>query len=106
MIHVWGRDAGSEALAIRISRAHGFGHGIPITCQQRRAHITGRLANTLEDLKQILIAIDVAFEALPVVDSRKPRLARVADYESTLQLSFVNRQMLALNALGPKVNTG
>ena len=74
-------------------------------CQQRVAHLLGRIANALEDLKHFRVTVNVTLEDFPVIDSRKTRLAGVADHKAAIEFVFINRQMLALDPVSSQVNT-
>src|SRR5262252_909816 len=48
----------------------------------------------------------MTLENVPVVNARVPRLACVTDYKPPRELLFVNCQVLALNPIGPQMETG
>src|SRR4030095_13484777 len=99
------RDVWRQTLSIRIGAPHDLCDGNPIAFQERVAHLLGRIANALKNFKEFRVTIDMALENLPVIDSRKTRLAGIANHKSAIDLVFINRQMLALDPVGSQVNT-
>ena len=72
----------------------------------RVAHLLGRVTNPFENLEHLGVAVDMTLEHFPVVDSRKTRLARVANHKAAIDFFFFNRQMFVLDAVSTQVNAG
>src|SRR4026208_2053198 len=98
------RNRRTEAFAIGIGLLHRGGYFFPVVGEERFTHAPGGIANTVEELKQLSVAIDVAFVDLPVVDAREPRLARVTNGNPLFQLRGVNIQRFSFNPVSSEVH--
>src|ERR1051326_234713 len=104
VFHVRRRDVGREPFAVRVGGAHDLADTLPVGDGERLTHLARRVANLLKEVEDDGVALDVRLEHLPVVDARKPRLARVADDDSPLDLFGVNVNRLAPDARGLEVD--
>ena len=65
---------------------------------QRATHRLGDVRNLLEVANDLLVAVDVLLEDLPVVDARLPRRAGVEEHEAACHLVGRDRNRLASHA--------
>ena len=86
------RDAGGEALAVLPFGGEARGGRVPVAARQRLAHRGGGVADALEAVEDVLIAVDVPLGDLPVVGAGVARLAGVAEDDAPFELAADRRR--------------
>ena len=81
-----GRDARREALAVLPFGRQAGGGRVPVAAGERLAHRGGGVADPLEAIEDVLIAVDVPLGDLPVVGAGIARLAGVAEHDAPFEL--------------------
>src|SRR6187402_145347 len=69
------RDAGRQPLAVLPLVGDGAAGRVPVAPDERRPHGGRRVANPLEAVEDVRVAVDVLLGDLPVVGAREVRLA-------------------------------
>ena len=67
-------------------------------------HGAGDLADPLEVVEHLLVAIDVRFEYFPIVDARLARRSGIDQHEAPVQLFRRDADRGMVNAIGIKMN--
>ena len=66
-IHLRCSDIWAEAFAIGKSPSQDAAECVPIICKQCHPRINGRVTDAFENIKDLTIAVDVAFGDLPII---------------------------------------
>ena len=77
---------------------------LPVATLKRPAHRGGSVANPLEAVEDVAVAIDVALGDLPVVGAGVARRARVSEDDATFELVPIHVEADAPHAIGAKLD--
>ena len=97
---------GASRLRLSHSSAMARADAVPVARRQRRPHRGRRVPDALEAVEDVRVAVDMALGDLPVVGAGVARLARVAQHDSLLQLTEVDVERHAANAVGFELDGG
>ena len=98
MVHLRGCDVWRKAFPLGVRISKDLSDGVPGSSTQRCTHLHGRIADAVEDLKYLLIAVNMSFCDLPIVRPRISRFACVADGDAAFECSDINVESLAFDA--------
>jgi hypothetical protein len=90
---------GRQPLAVLPFLGDGPSGGVPIALHQSGAHGGRGVANPLEAVEDVGVAVDVTLGDLPVVGTRKMRFAGVAQHDPAVQLLQVHVERDAMDAV-------
>ena len=78
---------------------------IPVLPNQGVAHAGGDVANPLEMVEDVPVAVDVPLGHLPIIDSRLTGGARVRQYDSPLELGRIEVERHTTDAVDARSST-
>src|SRR5439155_12712687 len=84
------RDARRQALAVFPLDANLAADFIPVAALERRSHRHRRIANPLEAIEDVPIAVDMTLDDLPVVGAGSARRAGVRQHDAALELARID----------------
>src|SRR5439155_2100702 len=79
---------------------------VPVAALKRRTHCRRRIANPLETVEDVPIAVDMALGDLPVVRARIAGLTRIGEHHAALELGRIDVESDAVDAVGPELDGG
>src|SRR5262249_9224399 len=98
------RHSWREALAVFPLDRDLAANVVPVAALERSAHRHSSVANPLETVEDVAVAVDVALGDLPVVGSRVARRAGVDEHDALLELAGVDVDSDALDGFGTELD--
>ena len=100
------RHSGREALAVFPLRGDRAADPLPVAALERRAHLDDRVANPLEAIEDLAVAVEMTLGNVPVVGPGVARRAGIGEDDVLLELVRIDMQRHPLDPVGAQLDCG